>query len=45
MVAGAELIFWIVTGIAGCIAFCVLWFLANKHSANYVDWITGGDCE
>lgn len=32
-----ELIFWIVAGIAGCIAFGVLRFLANKYSASYVD--------
>lgn len=38
-----ELIFWIAAAIAGCIAFGVLWFMANKHSANYVEWIAEGD--
>lgn len=45
MVTDAELIFWIVAAIAGVIAFGVLRFMANKYSANYVEWIAEGDWE
>lgn len=45
MVTDAELVFWIVAGIAGCIAFAVLRFFANKYAANYVEWIGGRDWE
>ena len=35
-----ELIFWIVAGIAGVIAFGVLWLKAKRESENYVEWVT-----
>lgn len=38
-----ELIFWIVACIAGLITFGVLWIMAKKDSANYVDWVADGD--
>lgn len=34
-----ELIFWVVAGIAGCIAFGVLQLIAKKEQENYADWV------
>ncbi len=45
MVTDAEMIFWTVALIAGLITFGVLWFMAKKDSANYVEWIADGDWE
>ena len=35
-----ELVFWIVAGIASMIFLGVLWALAKKEAANYVDWVS-----
>ena len=32
-----ELIFWVVSAIAGVIGFGILWTLAKKDAENYVD--------
>lgn len=34
-----ELIFWICAGIASIIGMAVLWGMAKRESANYIDWM------
>lgn len=34
-----ELVFWIIAGIVGMIAFGVLCFRAKKEAENYVEWV------
>lgn len=41
----AELIFWIVAGIASVVAFGLLYIKAKRESENYVEWIADGDWE
>lgn len=37
MITDSELIFWIVSGVLGLIAFGVLWHIAKKYGDEYVE--------
>lgn len=38
-----ELTFWVVVGIASIVALVVLYIMAKRNSANYIEWIERGE--
>lgn len=39
MITDAELIFWIVAGIVGCVTFGILYAKGKRESEKYTSWI------